>query len=483
MWDWFSLDFLYYPVSAVLWFWYKAFGFVFGQGSFFTWMLAVVFFAFTARLALVPVQRSQVRNNAKLQQLQPKIKALQRKYGQDRQRMAVEMQKLQRRNNFHPIMAFLPAVFRPIIFIVFLHVLLSFNRSMNYWFHPARMSPEANRATANYVFSATDVGNFLDAHLFGAPLGGFMVQSSGLDAFSHYSRAAVLTVGLLLLAIATATSYFGVNPQAARLNPFVRYIPPLATLAAGPWLLLGNIVYLLAQNLWTLGEMRYLFDAGAPTKARPETAPRPRARSDELITRAAAVFSSFDSDSEHVETNLVSVLADLRIAFELRNITSREQVQELVNPIRALPDQRCALCAWSVLKSSGAAFRQAGALGEYFASLVAIDGAAAAKRAIGEAQHHGDRASLMLLAQLIDGYWPFWTPGAHRDVEHAQAVYLRGAIKRTLGGDSAVFDKGIIEALSILNLVRFDEEDPKYRAGLMETIASLKGGWQSQLSR
>ncbi|EUA56629.1 putative membrane protein insertion efficiency factor [Mycobacterium xenopi 4042] len=29
--DWFSLDIIYYPVSAIMWLWYKAFGFVLGR--------------------------------------------------------------------------------------------------------------------------------------------------------------------------------------------------------------------------------------------------------------------------------------------------------------------------------------------------------------------------------------------------------------------------------------------------------------------
>ncbi|GAG37433.1 unnamed protein product, partial [marine sediment metagenome] len=30
MFDWFSLDVIYYPVSAIMWVWYKVFAFVIG---------------------------------------------------------------------------------------------------------------------------------------------------------------------------------------------------------------------------------------------------------------------------------------------------------------------------------------------------------------------------------------------------------------------------------------------------------------------
>ena len=37
--DWFSLDFIYWPVSAIMWVWYKAFAFVLGPSNFFAWAL------------------------------------------------------------------------------------------------------------------------------------------------------------------------------------------------------------------------------------------------------------------------------------------------------------------------------------------------------------------------------------------------------------------------------------------------------------
>ena len=41
MFNWFSLDVIYYPVSAIMWVWYKAFAFVLGPDNFFAWALAV----------------------------------------------------------------------------------------------------------------------------------------------------------------------------------------------------------------------------------------------------------------------------------------------------------------------------------------------------------------------------------------------------------------------------------------------------------
>lgn len=43
------LDFIYYPISAVLWFWHKVFGFVLGPDSGLSWALAIIFLVVTIR--------------------------------------------------------------------------------------------------------------------------------------------------------------------------------------------------------------------------------------------------------------------------------------------------------------------------------------------------------------------------------------------------------------------------------------------------
>ena len=64
-----------------------------------------------------------------MQELQPQIKALQKKYGKDRQRMALEMQKLQREHGFNPILGCLPMLAQIPVFFGLYHVLRSFNRT------------------------------------------------------------------------------------------------------------------------------------------------------------------------------------------------------------------------------------------------------------------------------------------------------------------------------------------------------------------
>ncbi len=192
--DFFSLDAVYYPVSWIMWVWYKLFAALLGPSNFFAWALSVMFLVFTLRALLYKPFVRQIRTTRQMQELQPQIKALQKKYGKDRQRMALEMQKLQREHGFNPILGCLPMLAQLPVFLGLYHVLRSFNRTQGGFGQP-HLSVLQNRLTGNYVFSPLEVQHFLDANLFGAPIGASMTQRSGLEAFSDFSRPSVIAVG------------------------------------------------------------------------------------------------------------------------------------------------------------------------------------------------------------------------------------------------------------------------------------------------
>lgn len=269
--DVFSLDFVYYPVSWIMWVWYKLFASMLGPSNFFAWALSVMFLVFSLRALLYKPFVRQIRTTRQMQELQPQIKALQKKYGKDRQRMALEMQKLQREHGFNPILGCLPMLAQIPVFIGLYHVLRSFNRTTGGFGQP-HLSVAENRLTGNYVFTPTDVAHFLDANLFGAPIGAFMTQRTGLDAFTVFSRPAVIAVGLPVMILAGVATYFNsrasvarqspeaaANPQTAMMNKLALYVFPLGVVVGGPFLPLAIILYWFANNIWTFGQQHYVF--------------------------------------------------------------------------------------------------------------------------------------------------------------------------------------------------------------------------------
>ncbi|HWF68713.1 MAG TPA: membrane protein insertase YidC [Mycobacterium sp.] len=270
--DPFSLDYFYYPVSAIMWLWYKAFAFLLGPSNFFAWTLSVMFLVFTLRAILYHPFVRQIRTTRQMQELQPQIKALQKKYGKDRQRMALEMQKLQREHGFNPILGCLPMLAQIPVFLGLYHVLRCFNRTTT-GIGQLGLSPERNRELGNYVFTAADVGHFLDANLFGAPLGATMTQrGASLAAFTEFSRPAVVVVGVPVMILAGIATYFNsrasvarqsaeaaANPQTAMMNKLALYVFPLGVVVGGPFLPLAIIFYWFANNIWTFGQQHVVF--------------------------------------------------------------------------------------------------------------------------------------------------------------------------------------------------------------------------------
>lgn len=291
MFDWFSLDVIYYPVSGIMWLWYKLFALLLGPENFFAWALSVMFLVFSLRVLLYKPFVRQIRTTRQMQELQPQIKALQKKYGKDRQRMALEMQKLQREHGFNPVLGCLPMLAQIPVFLGLYHVLMSFNRTQT-GIGRLGLSVEENRSLANYVFSATDVSHFLDANLFGAPLGATMIQQHGLDAFTVFSRPAVIAVAIPLMLLAGIATHLNsrasvarqspeaaANPQTAMMNKLALYIFPLGVVIGGPFLPLAIILYWVSNNIWTFGQQHYVF--GMIEKEEEE-------KKDEAIARRAA---------------------------------------------------------------------------------------------------------------------------------------------------------------------------------------------------
>ncbi|WP_040839421.1 membrane protein insertase YidC [Nocardia brevicatena] len=298
------LDFIYYPVSAILWFWHRVFGFVFGADDGLSWALSVVFLVFTLRLVLYKPFVKQVRTTKQMQELQPQIKELQKKYKNDRQKMALEMQKLQKEHGFNPLMGCLPILAQVPVFLGLFHVLRSFNRT-GHGLGQLGMDPYTNAHTPNYIFSVADVQSFLSARIFGAPISAFITMpTSQLEAFADYggmpNRIGIAAVAIPLMIIASIATHFNArasiarqsaeaaaNPQAALMNKLALWVFPFGVLVGGPFLPIAILLYWVSNNIWTYGQQHLVFGRmakeeeakrQAKLEKRAQNAPKPGAK-------------------------------------------------------------------------------------------------------------------------------------------------------------------------------------------------------------
>lgn len=245
------LDFIYYPVSAVLWLWHTAFASVLGTGSGLAWVLAIVFLVMTLRALLIRPFMAQLRFQRAMAEIQPEIKEIQRKHAGDREKQAAEIQKLQQEKGFNVLLGCLPLLGQSLVFIGLYHVLRSFK----------------NPHVANYVFSATQVQSFLDAKLFGVHLSATLTAAGG-------ALGSVAVVAIPLMIIAAVATHFTARASVARqpkpagdaaaqqtriMNMLSQWVFPLGVLAFGPVMPVAILLYFVTQNAWTFGQQHLIY--------------------------------------------------------------------------------------------------------------------------------------------------------------------------------------------------------------------------------
>lgn len=257
------LNFIYYPVSFILWCWHKVFGLVFGEASAISWILGIIFLTFTVRGIMFKPFVNQVRSMKKMQDFAPEMKKVQKKYANDKQRQAQEMQKLQREHGVNPLGSCLPMLLQIPVFIGLNWVLRAFT------YNPDPSKPK----TENYFFNQQDVASYTSAKLFGVNLG--EAVHNGVTAIGGSGAAGwhwnVLPVALPLMIVAAIATHLTARHSAARQNPetataqtammqkLTMYIFPLGVLVFGALFPLGLLFYWLANNGWTLMQQRLVY--------------------------------------------------------------------------------------------------------------------------------------------------------------------------------------------------------------------------------
>jgi YidC/Oxa1 family membrane protein insertase len=256
------LNFIYYPVSFILWVWHKAFGFLLGPDSGIAWALSVVFLVFTLRAILYKPFVHQVRSMRRMQEFQPEIAKLRKKYGNDRQKQAEEMQRLQKEHGVNPLGGCLPVLVQVPVFIGLFHVLREFGP----------LTKDGHPRTENYFFGADEVASFNRSSLFGAKLGNWVLQGQEALIAAGTSIASMLIVMIPLMiaagifthitarhSVARQTAVQAENPQTAIMNKLMLYVFPIGVVVGAPFLPLAVLLYWVSNNLWTLGQQYVVY--------------------------------------------------------------------------------------------------------------------------------------------------------------------------------------------------------------------------------
>ena len=96
---------LYYAVSSILVAFHWLFSLVLNPDSGWSWALSIVGLTLVIRMLLIPLFVKQIKNSRSMQLLQPKVKALQTKYGHDREGWPRRPMKLYKETGTNPFSA------------------------------------------------------------------------------------------------------------------------------------------------------------------------------------------------------------------------------------------------------------------------------------------------------------------------------------------------------------------------------------------
>ncbi|WP_229847527.1 YidC/Oxa1 family membrane protein insertase, partial [Kitasatospora griseola] len=85
---------LYYAVSWIIVQFHSLFSHVFDPDGGWAWGLSIVMMVVVIRICLIPLFVKQIKATRAMQAIQPKMKAIQERYKNDKQRQSEEMMKL-----------------------------------------------------------------------------------------------------------------------------------------------------------------------------------------------------------------------------------------------------------------------------------------------------------------------------------------------------------------------------------------------------
>ncbi|MDN6200267.1 membrane protein insertase YidC [Corynebacterium flavescens] len=318
------LNFVYWPISAILWFWHWLLSLVLNPAWGITWILSIVLLTWTIKAIMVKPTINQLRSSRKMQEIQPKLQEIRTKYANDQMKASQEMQKIYKESGVRPIAGCLPMLAQMPVFIGLLHVLRSFDRTVSVAGgigHPAGdpMSIEANANTANYIFSPELVQQFLDAKIFGIPLVANLRVNSPILQDVTSTQAAFIIVPLIAV-IAVLTHFNArmtlsrqearrdagktvapqgqnaemMQQQMAMMNKMMLWFMPAMLVFSGFIWPIGLLFYMLSNTVWTFFQTRLVFakidreeeaEEAAKVELKRTTAPKPGARKKDARTK------------------------------------------------------------------------------------------------------------------------------------------------------------------------------------------------------
>jgi YidC/Oxa1 family membrane protein insertase len=244
-------SFITWPVSWVIVQFHSLYGAIFGPNTGWAWGLSIVSLVVLIRICLIPLFVKQIKSTRNMQVLQPKMKAIQERYKNDKQRQSEEMMKLYKETGTNPLSSCLPIIAQSPFFFALYHVLAGI----------------AN-GTKIGAINQSLLDSARQAHIFGAPLAVKFTDGAALGASAANVR---IVAGAMILMMSASQFYtqrqlMTKNVDVTVKTPYMQqqkmlmYVFPLIFMGMGINFPVGVLVYWLTTNVWTMGQQMYVIN-------------------------------------------------------------------------------------------------------------------------------------------------------------------------------------------------------------------------------
>jgi YidC/Oxa1 family membrane protein insertase len=235
-----------YPIFWLLKFLFKVTG---------NFGVAIILLTVVVRTLMFPIAQKQFSSMASMRAVQPKMKALQERYKDDKQRLSQEMSKLYKEEGVNPLTGCLPLFLQiPIFFALYKTLLVAIEM---------RHKP--------FVLWIRDLSAQDPLHIL------------NLFGLLHFNPPAFLGIGVLALLLGI-TMYFQFKLNPAQLDPVQQQM-----FALMPWIMMfvmapfaaGLLLYWITSNLITILQQSFLYSRHPQLKASIEKDKADKARTAE----------------------------------------------------------------------------------------------------------------------------------------------------------------------------------------------------------
>jgi YidC/Oxa1 family membrane protein insertase len=244
---------LYDAVSWIIVQFHSLYSLVFDKDSGWAWGLSIVSLVVLIRICLIPLFVKQIKSTRNMQALQPKMKAIQERYKNDRQRQSEEMMKLYKETGTNPLSSCLPILAQSPFFFSLYHVL-------------------------SYIAQGKQVGvikqdmvtSAQHAHIFGAPLAAKFTDSAAKLHQLGASLTEVRVVTIIMIVLMSLSQFYTQrqlmtkNVDMSVKTPFMQqqkmlmYVFPIMFAVFGINFPVGVLIYWLTTNVWTMGQQMFV---------------------------------------------------------------------------------------------------------------------------------------------------------------------------------------------------------------------------------